>query len=191
MDSRVGIRSQHRHYPYWYEGTLSTWHHTPSTPAGQWKYRAYLPVLHRYRSLSQQVALRVHEVVCVTLPMRVACVLDRSRRRRVFRGLAPEYGLRFLLKARKRISNYGQRCAVQHSCSLRASTRRRGCLVQIVDVTVEKTFQTQGSAQQNSVHKPLAWSRRQHLLSLQWMPLSEIVLGRRICRTCPRWALKL
>ena len=21
----VGVRSQHRHYPYWYEGTLSTW----------------------------------------------------------------------------------------------------------------------------------------------------------------------
>lgn len=20
-----GVRSQHRHYPYWYEGTLSTW----------------------------------------------------------------------------------------------------------------------------------------------------------------------
>lgn len=26
MDSdRVGTRSQLRHYPYWYEGTLSTW----------------------------------------------------------------------------------------------------------------------------------------------------------------------
>lgn len=26
MDSKgFGIRSQLRHYPYWYEGTLSTW----------------------------------------------------------------------------------------------------------------------------------------------------------------------
>src|SRR5690606_41622129 len=47
---RYGIRSQHRHYPYWYEGTLSTRGPLPASeyPCANPPYRPYCPFTYAY-----------------------------------------------------------------------------------------------------------------------------------------------
>jgi hypothetical protein len=58
MDSdQVGKRSQLRHYPYWYEGTLSTWPNDQVPPHNDCEYRTSLRIWHVDPLTNEEICL--------------------------------------------------------------------------------------------------------------------------------------